>query len=298
MVLEVRSSPMPDGGIVATLTDITERVKTEETLELRVRERTEELTRVNQALARAKAQAEEANVGKTRFLAGAGHDILQPLNAARLYATSLVERMGNGPDRSIVTNIDASLEAVEDIIAAILDISRLDTGALKPEITTFRLNDVLTSLAVEFAPIAEDKGLALTVMPTSLIVRSDRRLLRRLLQNLIAASPSPSTIPGRALRRHSNARCSRNSSVSTSPPASRADSDSDCRSSNAYRGCSDIGFGWSRSRGRARASRRVCRWRRARPCRSVRQARRQSPPSGLPARWSCASTTTPRSSTA
>jgi len=186
MVLEVRTSPMPDGGIVATLTDISERVKTEETLELRVRERTEELTRVNQALGRAKAQAEEANVGKTRFLAGAGHDILQPLNAARLYATSLVERIGNGPDSSIVTNIDASLEAVEDIIAAILDISRLDTGALKPEITTFRLNDVLTSLAVEFAPVAKDKGLALTVMPTSLIVRSDRRLLRRLLQNLIA----------------------------------------------------------------------------------------------------------------
>jgi Na+/proline symporter/CheY-like chemotaxis protein len=186
MVLEVHTSPMPDGGIVTTLTDITERVKTEETLELRVRERTEELTRVNDALARAKAQAEEANVGKTRFLAGAGHDILQPLNAARLYSTSLVERLGEGPDPSIVANIDASLEAVEDIIAAILDISRLDTGALKPEIATFRLNDVLTSLAVEFAPIAKDKGLALTVMPTSLIVRSDRRLLRRLLQNLIS----------------------------------------------------------------------------------------------------------------
>jgi Na+/proline symporter/CheY-like chemotaxis protein len=186
MVIEVHTSPMPDGGIVTTLTDITERVKTEETLELRVRERTEELTRVNDALARAKAQAEEANVGKTRFLAGAGHDILQPLNAARLYSTSLVERIGDGPDRSIVANIDASLEAVEDIIAAILDISRLDTGALKPEVTTFRLNDVLASLAVEFAPAAQDKGLALTVMPTSLTVRSDRRLLRRLLQNLIA----------------------------------------------------------------------------------------------------------------
>lgn len=186
MVLEVHTSPMPDGGIVVTLTDISERVKTEETLELRVRERTEELTRVNDALALAKAQAEEANVGKTRFLAGAGHDILQPLNAARLYATSLVDKIGDGPHRAIIANIDGSLEAVEDIIAAILDISRLDTGALKPEITTFRLNDVLTGLAVEFAPIAKDKGLELTVLPTSLNVLSDRRLLRRLLQNLVA----------------------------------------------------------------------------------------------------------------
>ena len=126
---------MPDGGIVATYTDITERVKTEETLERRVSERTEELTRVNEALVKAKAEADEANIGKTRFLAGAGHDILQPLNAARLYATSLVERTTEGPERTLVRNIDTALEAVEEIIGAVLDISRLDTGALTPEIT-------------------------------------------------------------------------------------------------------------------------------------------------------------------
>ena len=185
-VLEVRSSPMPGGGIVTTYTDITERVETEETLELRVQERTEELTRVNDALAMAKALAEEANVGKTRFLASAGHDILQPLNAARLYATSLVEQVGESPNRSTVSNIDAALEAVEEIIGAVLDISRLDTGALKPEIGPFRLNDVLSALAVEFAPVANDKGLELRVLPCSLVVQSDRRLVRRLLQNLIS----------------------------------------------------------------------------------------------------------------
>ena len=100
-----------------------------ETLEQRVRERTEELTRLNDALSRAKAEADEANISKTRFLAAASHDILQPLNAARLYATSLVERDRDAGDASLAENIDASLDAVEEILTALLDISRLDTGA-------------------------------------------------------------------------------------------------------------------------------------------------------------------------
>ena len=95
-ILEIRTSPMPQGGIVTTFSDITERVaaanalaRANETLERRVRERTAELLEVNAALAVAKADADEANQDKTRFLAAASHDVLQPLNAARLYATSL-----------------------------------------------------------------------------------------------------------------------------------------------------------------------------------------------------------------
>lgn len=192
-VLEVRTSPMPDGGIVTTYTDITERVLAEEalarsneTLERRVRERTHELTRVNEELVRAKREADEANIGKTRFLAAAGHDILQPLNAARLYASSLVDRFSDGENRDLVRNVEASLESVEEIIGAVLDISRLDTGALKPEITVFRLDDILNTLRTEFEPIAREKGLEFRVMATNLSVRSDRRLLRRLLQNLVS----------------------------------------------------------------------------------------------------------------
>jgi Na+/proline symporter/signal transduction histidine kinase len=193
LVIEVRANRMPDGGLVTTFTDITPSVKAAEALERananlerRVRERTRELTRLNTELERAKAEADDANVSKTRFVAAASHDILQPLNAARLYVTSLIERQRAGIDADLVQNIDASLEAVEEIFAALLDISRLDTGAMQPEMADFRIDEMLARLEVEFAPLAREKGLDLVFMPCSLTVRSDRRLLRRLLQNLVS----------------------------------------------------------------------------------------------------------------
>ena len=205
LVMEVRANHMPDGGIVTTFTDITASVKAadeleraNETLERRVRERTEELTRLNTELARAKAGAEQANISKTRFLAAASHDILQPLNAARLYVTSLIERQGSGESSQLVGNIDASLDAVEEIIGALLDISRLDTGAMKPEFADRRVDDILRQLEVEFAPLAHSKGLRLNFVHCSLAVHSDRRLLRRLLQNLVS-NAIKYTLEGRVL---------------------------------------------------------------------------------------------------
>ena len=192
-VVEIRSAHMPDGGIVTTYTDITASVEAEEaleraneTLERRVRERTEELLQLNEDFGRAKREAEEANLSKTRFLAAASHDILQPLNAARLYATSLVERDRRDGDARLAQNVDASLEAVEEILTALLDISRLDSGAMKAEIASFRIEDILNQLRLEFEPIASEKGLSLTFVPCTLTIRSDRRLLRRLLQNLVS----------------------------------------------------------------------------------------------------------------
>jgi Na+/proline symporter/signal transduction histidine kinase/CheY-like chemotaxis protein len=193
LVVEVRSDPIPGSGIVTTLTDITPSVVAAEALERanaslegRVRERTRELERLNSELTRAKAEADDANISKTRFLAAASHDILQPLNAARLYVTSLVERQHEGDDRALVGNVDASLEAVEEILAALLDISRLDTGAMKPEIESLRVDTLFRQLEVDFAPMARAKGLELSFVASSLTVRSDRRLLRRLLQNLVS----------------------------------------------------------------------------------------------------------------
>ncbi len=192
-ILEVRTSPMPQGGIVITFSDITHRVASDvalaranETLERRVQERTRELVAVNTALAEAKAEAEAANLDKTRFIAAASHDILQPLNAARLYAASLVERPLPGPEAHLVGNLDASLQAVEEIFSALIEMSRIDAGRLEPEIEAFALAPLLDQLRVEFEPIAKAKGLRLTVIPTRMWVSSDRRLLRRVLQNLLA----------------------------------------------------------------------------------------------------------------
>src|SRR5712671_5269688 len=205
LVVEVRTNRMPDGGIVTTATDVTPSVeaaealeRANENLERRVRERTIELEHLNAELAKAKSAAEAANLSKTRFLAAASHDIVQPLNAARLYVTSLVERLAptlpapaseggkGGGEAQLVAKIDASLEAVEDIFSALLEISRLDAGAMKPEIASFRVNELLLRLQSDFAPLARGQGLDLVFVPCSLSIRSDRRLLRRLLQNLVS----------------------------------------------------------------------------------------------------------------
>jgi Na+/proline symporter/signal transduction histidine kinase len=206
-VIEVRSARLPDGGIVTTYTDVTQTVQVEEALEAanellerRVDERTAELTRLNAELARAKNEADEANLSKTRFLAAASHDILQPLNAARLYASSLTEvsQIGAEERADLARNVDASLEAVEEILGALLDISRLDAGATRPEISDVPVADLMRMLEIEFAAVARAKGLELKFVATGLAVRSDRRLMRRLLQNLVS-NALKYTLNGRVL---------------------------------------------------------------------------------------------------
>ncbi len=207
-VIEIRSARLPDGGIVTTYTDVTQNVAAEdelaaanERLERRVQERTAELERLNRELAGAKTAAESANLSKTRFLAAAGHDILQPLNAARLYASSLTESAAEaGPEERInlARNVDVSLEAVEEILGALLDISRLDAGATRPELSDFPIADMFRQLEIEFAPMARAKGLKLTFVATKLNLRSDRRLMRRLLQNFVSNAVKY-TLKGRVL---------------------------------------------------------------------------------------------------
>ncbi len=185
-IVEVRTNAMPAGGIVATYTDITEReaaadalAKANETLERRVEARTQEL-------AIAKAKADEANLSKTRFLAAASHDVLQPLNAARLYSASLLERSPPAEMGRLARNIDASLDGVEEILNALLDISRLDSGAMKPDYSVFPIKDLMDQLWIDFEPIAKSRGISLTIVQSMALVRSDRKLLRRILQNLVS----------------------------------------------------------------------------------------------------------------
>lgn len=195
-VLEIAYSRTPEGGYVATFTDVTERHRAaqalkdaNESLELRVRERTE-------ALQRAKADAERANLHKTRFLAVATHDLLQPLNAARLFVTSLEEKLGakadavSGPtiENELFLANEASncLKSAEQLIDGLLDISSLDTGGIRPNIQAFLIGPLLMRLHREFAPLARQRNLELKVVESRLVVESDMRLLRRILQNYLS----------------------------------------------------------------------------------------------------------------
>ncbi len=185
-ILEISTSPMPEGGIVVTWNNITQRVKAaealkeaNETLEGRVEERTRELEQ-------AKQFADQANASKTRFLAAAGHDILQPLNAARLYSATLMERVNANKDAELADNISKSLGSVEEILGSILAISRLDTANPEIRLSEFPLQDITKQLQIEFEPIAKSEGLILKFVHSSCWIYSDRALLRRLLQNLIS----------------------------------------------------------------------------------------------------------------
>ncbi|TIO60430.1 MAG: HAMP domain-containing histidine kinase, partial [Mesorhizobium sp.] len=102
------------------------------------------------------------------------------------YCSSLIEKAGKGPAGRAATNIESSLESVETILGAVLDISRLDAGALKPEDTAFSLGGLLGQIGNDFRPLAAEKKLGLKIMPSSLGVMTDRNLLRRLIQNLVS----------------------------------------------------------------------------------------------------------------
>ena len=191
--IEIHSEHLADGGIVTTFTNITEIVKAEEDLfsayqllESRVRERTDELLRINRELLNAKAEADDANLSKIRFLAAASHDILQPLDAARLYSAALLEKDISSSDGQLVQNVATSLEVFEEILATLLDMSRLDTGAQKSELSDFLIEHLFSQLRIELEPSAKEQELDLPFVHTSLAVRSDKRLLRLMIQNLVS----------------------------------------------------------------------------------------------------------------
>ena len=180
-VLEITVNPMPDGGVVATYTDVTERHdaaaalrEANESLERRVADRTT-------ALAVATADAQRANLSKTRFFAAASHDLLQPLHAARLFTTALAEQR----DDPLVERIDASLRSVETLLVALLDVSKLDAGAVTAQPIAFSI-DLLTTLAQEFTAIARERGIELRLVQSTAGVRSDPALLRRIVQNFLS----------------------------------------------------------------------------------------------------------------
>ncbi|MET4569385.1 hybrid sensor histidine kinase/response regulator [Rhodanobacter soli] len=193
-VIEMRGRALPGGGYVTTYTDVTAYkhaeqalIEVNETLEQRVEQRTAELSEALVATAQARRAAETANISKTRFLAAASHDLLQPLNAARLFTSALRQHPGLDAEASgLAERIDASFRAAEDLLDALLDVSRLDAGSYHPEVGGFALAELFDSLRAQFAVVAEQRGLRLRVVPTALAVRSDPQLLRRILQNFLS----------------------------------------------------------------------------------------------------------------
>lgn len=188
-VLELRGRPIPGGGFVTTYADIShfkraERMLSEakNILELRVHQRTAELEL-------AKKQAELANQSKTRFLAAASHDLLQPMNAARLFSSALRQHPDLlGDTLTLANQLDSSLKGAEELLSALLDISRLDAGALTPHIEPINLTRLIRALAEQVKPVADQRNLALRIFAPEqdAWVLSDSQWLRRILQNLLS----------------------------------------------------------------------------------------------------------------
>ena len=145
-----------------------------------------DLSEKNRDLAVARAGAEEANRSKTRFLRAASHDLLQPLAAARLFLSALTDTQLDPLQRELTGRLAGAFESVEELMHAVLDISRLDSQRIEFHRKPVDLDKLFRRLAVEYAPMAEAGGLRLSFVPTSAVVDSDPTFLRRIAQNLIS----------------------------------------------------------------------------------------------------------------
>jgi len=170
--LQVNERRTPEGTTVVVYTDITDIKQLEE--------------RRREVLRQAKQAAEAANLSKTRFLAAASHDLHQPLNAARLFTGALAETCGDGEQRDLLVGIDNALEDIDSLLRALFDISKLDAGVMEAEPVDTPIGPLITQLGREYAPQALEAGLGFRVVPCSLVVRSDPRLLSRILRNLLS----------------------------------------------------------------------------------------------------------------
>lgn len=185
-VLEIRGNPLPEGGFVTSYADITsyknaarELRSLADALEQRIAERTRDLEA-------AREDAERANRYKTRFVNAAVHDLLQPLNAARMYTSLLPSHLHDAAGRQVVHSIDKALASQDAILTSLLDIARMESGQLEVHVHDFALNALLEVVQNNFGMQAESEGLTLRCRPTQAVVRSDEALLRRILQNFVS----------------------------------------------------------------------------------------------------------------
>ncbi len=207
-VIEMVGNPLPNGGFVTSFTDITEHIETQQALkdanidlQQRVRTRSDEVREINRELSeeierrrqtevelqQAKAEAEAANASKTRFLALASHDILQPLNAARLYLSALDTDQLNEKNRQLTEKLDSALDSTENLMSTLLAIAKMEQGALVPQPRSVRLNSILEPLVTEYALQSERQGLRFRAhLLDDAVVYTDATYLRRIVQNFVS----------------------------------------------------------------------------------------------------------------
>ncbi|WP_092939816.1 PAS-domain containing protein [Paracidovorax wautersii] len=185
-VLEIRGTPLPDGGFVTSYADITsyknaarELRSLADALEQRVRERTHDLEAARQ-------EAERANRYKSRFVAAAVHDLLQPLNAARMFTSLLRSHLHGDAAQHAADSIDGALASQDAILNSLLDIARMESGQLEVRIRDVALGPLLQVLGHNFGVLADSRGLKLRCVPTRAVVRTDENLLRRIVQNFVS----------------------------------------------------------------------------------------------------------------
>lgn len=186
VIMNLLLKPDEDGLVEGFVADVTERklaqlrlLQLNEELEQRVAERTCELREARDA-------AEAANLSKDKYLAAASHDLLQPLNAARLLISTLRERQLPQNELHLVERAHQALEGAEDLLTDLLDISKLDQAAIKPDIDIYSLDEVLLPLVSEFQSVAAAAGLQLKHYIPRVAIKTDFRLLTRILRNFLS----------------------------------------------------------------------------------------------------------------
>ena len=146
----------------------------------------QDLWEQSEGLQNAKIDAERANKAKSLFLASASHDLRQPLNAMQMYIAALQSKVKDKEILRIIEDINSVSISTARLLNALLDVSELEAGAIKPRFESFSVNNMLISIFQSFLPLAKDKGLNFRVVPSSLYVRSDPALLERILGNFMS----------------------------------------------------------------------------------------------------------------
>ena len=186
LVIQMRGNPIEGGGFVTTFADITAFRENEAVLEARVSDRTQKLGDALTEQQLAREQADKANMSKSRFIAAASHDLLQPMHAARLFSTALEQSVQSDEDRKTLQQLDRALHGAESMLSALLDIARLEGGSIQPKRQAYPLHDLLNDLELQFKSIAAQRGIRFHVHDAQFWIDTDPQWIRRIIQNFVS----------------------------------------------------------------------------------------------------------------